>query len=394
MKIITRILDKMTDVKRNVKVFVSKVTKAILTTQGKINFKNMSRYSDINEKTISRNYKKENYLKIRKMNEIGISEVYQKENKNMIATDCSFIKKSGKNTYGLGKFWDGKNSKTRKGLEISLLALVDTTYNTAYSINAVQTPSELKDTESRMVYYLKQLEDNTEYFEDVKYVAGDGLYSKEGFVNGVIKLKKHFIGKLRCDANLNYIYEGKKTGKKGAPRKYDGKVFFNCHKFEHVKNLSEEVKLYTAIVYSVFLKRKIRIAFLVNKENKHHIFFSTDTNLSTLDILDYYSSRFQIEFLFRDSKMYTGLEDCQSTNKNVLDSHFNMSLFTLNLAKIEDRILKGEENKLPFSMLNYKRVSSNIRMLNLFIHKFDINLSSEKMILAYNEMIKIGTVAC
>ena len=73
---------------------------------------------------------------------------------------CSFINKSGKKTYGLGKFWDGKNSKSRKGLEISLLSLVDTTYNTAYSINAVQTPSELTDKESRMTHYLKQLEDN------------------------------------------------------------------------------------------------------------------------------------------------------------------------------------------------------------------------------------------
>ena len=154
------------------------------------------------------------------------------------------------------------------------------------------------------------------------------------------------------------------------------------------------------IVY--FLKVRFRIAFLLTKENKHHIFFSTDTNLSALDIFDYYSSRYQmvtersrsIEFLFRESKAYTGLEDCQSTNKDILDTHFNMSLFTLNLAKIEDRILRGEENKLPFSMLNYKRISSNTRMLNLFIHKFDIDLSSEKMRLAYDEMLKIGTIAC
>ena len=152
---------------------------------------------------------------------------------------------------------------------------------------------------------------------------------------------------------------------KRANKKYDGKVFYNCHNFDYVINLSEDVKLYTAIVYSVFLKSKIRIAFLVNKEKKHHIFFSTDTNLLALDILDYYSSRYQIEFLFRESKAYTGLEDCQSTNKNILETHFNMSLFTLNLAKIEDRILRGEENDLPFSMLNYKRTYSNLRMLNL-----------------------------
>jgi len=209
------------------------------------------------------------------MNEIGINEVYKKDNKNMFAVDCSFIKKSGNKTYGLGKFWDGKNSKSRKGLEISLLSLVDTTYDTAYTINAVQTPPELTDVESRMTHYLKQLEDNQEYFKDVNYVAGDGLYAKKGFINGVRKLNKHFIGKLRCDADLKYIYHGKKTGKKGAGRKYEGKVFFKEHKFDYVINLSEGVKLYTAVVYSVFIKSKIRIVFLLNEENKHHIFFSS-----------------------------------------------------------------------------------------------------------------------
>ena len=88
MEIITRILDKMTEIKRSVKSFVNKALNGILATQGKVNFKNMSRYCDINEKTISRNYKKENLVDITKMNEIGINEIYKEENKNMFAVDC------------------------------------------------------------------------------------------------------------------------------------------------------------------------------------------------------------------------------------------------------------------------------------------------------------------
>ncbi|MBC7475260.1 MAG: transposase [Candidatus Sericytochromatia bacterium] len=56
------------------------------------------------------------------------------------------------------------------------------------------------------------------------------------------------------------------------------------------------------------------------------------------------------------------------------------------MAKIEDRILKGEDNQLSFSMLNYKVVSSNMRMLNLFIHKFDVDMSYEKMRIAYDDV--------
>ena len=78
---------------------------------------------------------------------------------------------------------------------------------------------------------------------------------------------------------------------------------------------------------------------------------------------------------------------------DIPDIHFNMFLFALNLARIEDRISRGEENEQPFSMINYKRIYSNKRMLNLFIHKFGIDLSSEKMRIAYDEMLKIGTIA-
>ena len=112
--------------KRSTKVFIDKISNGFLATQGKLNFKNMSRYIDINEKTISRNYKKDNLFNISEMNKIGINEVYKKGNKNMFALDCSFIKKSGKTTYGLDKFWDGKNSKVKQGLEISLLSLMVT----------------------------------------------------------------------------------------------------------------------------------------------------------------------------------------------------------------------------------------------------------------------------
>jgi len=181
--------------------------------------------------------------------------------------------------------------------------------------------------------------------------------------------------------------------KKGANKKYDGKVSFSNHKFNYVMTLTKGEKLFTDIVYSPSLKRRIKIVFLLTKENKHHIFYSTDLKLPPLDIFDFYSSRFQIEFLFKDSKGSTGLEDCQSTNKNILNNHFNMSFFVLNATKIQDRITKGE-SKSPFSILNYQRIASNNQMLNLFIHKFEIDMSSKKMDDAYQDMLTIGLIAC
>ncbi|MBK3518269.1 transposase [Carboxylicivirga marina] len=52
------------------------------------------------------------------------------------------------------------------------------------------------------------------------------------------------------------------------------------------------------------------------------------------DILKYYQSRFQIEFLYGDGKQHVGLNDCQARGENKLNFHFNASLTAINLAKI------------------------------------------------------------
>jgi len=43
------------------------------------------------------------------------------------ASDPSYIKKSGKHTYGIGMFWSGVRQKALRGLEIGCLAFVDVT---------------------------------------------------------------------------------------------------------------------------------------------------------------------------------------------------------------------------------------------------------------------------
>jgi hypothetical protein len=48
------------------------------------------------------------------------------------AMDASFMEKSGEKTYGLGEFYNSKQSKAEKSLEISTLAVIDVNYNTAY----------------------------------------------------------------------------------------------------------------------------------------------------------------------------------------------------------------------------------------------------------------------
>ncbi|MFI3189258.1 hypothetical protein BCS42_08290 [Crenothrix sp. D3] len=52
------------------------------------------------------------------------------------------------------------------------------------------------------------------------------------------------------------------------------------------------------------------------------VLFSTDTELNALSLHQYYKAQFQIEFLFRDAKQFTGLGDLSSTFRTCITQSF------------------------------------------------------------------------
>lgn len=385
MIIIKQTLDKITEFKKPLKKFLSDIIVTMFSLSGKANFRNLGRYSNYHEKTISRNFKTSE-LEFPKLNQDVIKNVSIEE--SIMAVDCSFIKKSGKNTYGLGKFWDGKNSKSETGLEISALALIDVKDNTAYSLDVRQTPA--KSDGSRVDFYSHQITDNKDIFVQAKHVVGDGYYTKIKFINGVIESGRHYVGKLRKDANLKYYNYGSRTGKKGAPQKYAGKVDLSNPEFDYVCDLEDNYKLYTNVVYSVNLKIKIKLAYKTNgKSNK--LYFSTDLELLPEKINQYYEKRYQIEYLFRDAKHHLGLEDCMSTDQKALLFHFNICMTALNFAKVDHKMNRTE--RTPFSIINYKRRLHNEQMLKLFICKFHIDPNFAINQNEYIELLNYGTIS-
>jgi hypothetical protein len=385
MRIINETLDKIKELKRPMKKFLSEMVTTILSTPGKINFRNLSRYCNYHEKSISRNFKSSN-ADFTQINQQTIEDVKIPE--AIMAVDCSFIEKSGKLTYGKGKFFNSKAGKAEDGLEISALAVIDILDNTAYTLDIKQTPSASDET--RVDFYAKQITDNQDIYPDAKYVVGDGYYAKIKFVDSVIKSQRHFVGKLRKDANLKYYFEGLKTGLPGAPRKYSGKVDLSKPEFDYVKELEDGYSLHSKVVYCVRLKRKIRLAYVTNGKIKS-LYFSTDWNLSAEKIYQYYQARFQIEFLFRDAKHYLGLEDCMSLNEKALDFHFKICMTALNFAKLEDKMNRTE--RIPFSIINYKRRLYNEKLLKLFLYKFHLDYDFAINQNEYLEILNYGTIS-
>jgi hypothetical protein len=356
--------------------FLLTLLSTMMIVCGKVNFTNLSRYSEISERTYRRQFSRSfNFIK---GNAALIKQAIPATASQIIAIDCSFVPKSGQATYGLEYFYNGSAGRAEKGLEISAIAVVDVDRKQAYTLSVQQTPVARVSVETtRIDYYLEQLQATHPYLPNsARYVVADGFYSKIKWVDGVTALKLDVIGKLRCDADLRYVYSGTQKPR-GRRRKYDGKVdLTDLSRFTLVRELEPQLLLYSSVVWSVSLKRQVRLAYLLDSRHPVRVarvlLFSTDLDIDPAEIMDFYKARFQIEFIFRDAKQFTGLTDCQARDFTKLDFHFNASLMALNLAKFEaSQALLSQP--FVFSMASYKRKALNRHLLERFISLLGLN---------------------
>jgi hypothetical protein len=119
-----------------------------------------------------------------------------------------------------------------------------------------------------MDWYVEHLgQDRRALWPGVRYLAHDGYYQKLKFVDAVVGLGLHGIGKLRCDANLQHLFHGIQQPR-GRKKKFDGKVHFNNPARFELDAIQDNQRIYTAVVNSVSLKRNIRIAYIVSSNRK------------------------------------------------------------------------------------------------------------------------------
>src|SRR5712691_4621209 len=313
------------------------------------------------------------------------------------AHDASFIPKSGKQTFGLGHFFNGCASRAERGLEMSTLAVVDVTRRCAFTLAVAQTPpgedaTQAEQDETRVDFYKQQLRAHRHRLPPgVPYHCVDGYYAKKKYSDEVVSLDLHAITKLRSDADCVFLYTGPHPKRRGARRKYDGKVNFQAlSRFEDLGTRAEEphLHLYTAVVWHKTLQRRLRLVVLLNRKDpakpRFIVLGSTDPELNGHKLLDLYAARFQIEFLFRDSKQFTGLSDCQARAEAALDFHFNAALATLNLARTEQLLEQTGESPQVFSMASWKQRQFNERLLDVFIEKLVVNALECEQILPSN----------
>lgn len=382
--------------------FLLELFSIVYCAQGKLNFINMSRYSELNELTFRRNFSMYVDWVALNLAIIEFNEAELQPKATIIgAVDCSFISKSGSSTFGKDNFWSGVESRNKKGLEVSLLSLIDTSNGQAWSLDITQTPANLSSKEgsldeyTRMDFYAEQVSDLLPQLGHVKYLVADGYYAKKKFIHCLIKMDKHLITKLRPDANLRYLLNEKEQAH--GNKKYDGKVNWKNIQLDKWVDVGRDEKyphlhIYTQVLNSPYFKRNFRVVMLYHtKTKKYVVLASTDINLSARQIVFFYQLRFQIEFLFRDAKQLMGLNHCQARDQHKLDFHFNMSMTALNLARCWQK-----QEKAVQSIQSLRREAYNIKFTQLLLGKLkqnaELNLVLDINLPDIQEVIQLGNM--
>ena len=288
-----------------------------------------------------------------------------------IAIDPSYISKSGKKTPHIGRFWSGCAGAVKHGLEVMGIGLIDISKNNCIMLRAHQTPNSTElnvRSKSLIQHYIGVIKRyGRELIKLSDIVVADAFFSTKTFADGIKGCGFFLVSRFRDDAVLMYLYTGPKTGKRGRPKLYDGKIApkkLDYSKMEKLEIEGLDGKAYTLLAYSKAMKSIVRLVIWIMPNGRHKLFFSNKTALTGEEVLRLYRTRFQIEFCYRDAKQFTGLCHSQARHTRQLDFNFNASFAALNVAKV-----MMKEMNMDYSMSSFKSMMFNSYLTDKIISK-------------------------
>jgi len=309
--------------------------------------------------------------------------LYRPGGEYFLVGDESVASKSGKATYGLDYFFSGLLNKVVKGISIFSLSLVSVEERHSYPLRVEQVirsaaekvaakerqkkrakpkhatskkkpgrpkgshnrdktqvalSPELKRIQEMVKKQLKMLPD----WLTVRDLVLDGHFGNNHALQMVLQCGLHLISKLRYDAALSFVYDGKQK-RKGPRKKYGQKINYrnipNEYRVEKSTQDGIETCIYQAHMLHHEFAQILNVVIITKTNLKTGAFanvnlFASDLELSYEKIIDFYSLRFQIEFNFRDAKQYWGLEDFMNIQEVPVTNAINLSLFMVNLSQV------------------------------------------------------------
>jgi putative transposase len=294
----------------------------------------------------------------------------------LLAGDEVVISKSGKQTYGLDRFFSSLVSNPILGLSFFTLSLVSVERRHSFPVqieqviksdvqkSSVSPKTEIKPKEKRgrgrpkgsknknkteviltsellrikkMINELVKLIAN---FIPLTYLVLDGHFGNNNALQMVRQVNLHIISKLRHDSALYVPYQHHDSNSRSR-RKYGDKIDY-CNipdKYLCKSTIEDDIKtdIYQCTLLHKEFAQALNIVILVKTNLKtnahsHVILFSSDLKLSSEKIIDYYKLRFQIEFNFRDAKQFWGLEDFMNIGQTAVTNAANLAFFMVNLS--------------------------------------------------------------
>ncbi|WP_152591186.1 transposase [Nostoc sphaeroides] len=294
----------------------------------------------------------------------------------LLAGDEVVISKSGKQTYGLDRFFSSLVSKPILGLSFFTLSLVSVERRHSFPIqieqviksdiekSSVSPRPEIKTKEKRgrgrpkgsknknkteviltsellrikkMINELVLLIAN---FIPLTYLVLDGHFGNNNALQMARQVNLHIISKLRHDSALYIPYQNPDPNHRSR-RKYGDKLDWRNISDEYLRQsiIEEDIQTdtYQASLLHKEFAQSLNVVILVKTNLKtnarsHVILFSSDLKLSSEKIIDYYKLRFQIEFNFRDAKQFWGLEDFMNIGQTAVTNAANLAFFMVNLS--------------------------------------------------------------
>lgn len=383
MNFVEEILEQMRGVNKPQRNFMVDFFAVLFICVGRATMTNLSRYGVGSRRRIAR--WKERPFDFWQLNVNALQSQSITNHRTAAAFDCTFLPKSGKQTYGIAKFYNGSASRAERGLEAGVLGLLDLDENTAYALSATQTPPESPEGETRTDFYTRIIQKNaSKLLELTSHLVVDGGLAKTKFVNGVCETGFQIIGKLRHDSKLRYLYKGPRRKGPGRPKQYDGRVDYkDLSRLGRLCLPEDGLLLWSGVVNHPEFKRDILVVVVQDDSKKgkkrgHVVLYSTELTLSALEVYEYYKARFQLEFVFRDGKQFTGFADGQMRDQKGLDLHLNASLSGVNLLRLEDRKAQDESDKRVISLHSWKRRKYNEGLMNQIFSDLKNELTEEK----------------
>lgn len=301
----------------------------------------------------------------------------------VIAGDAATVTKSGKETFGMGKFFSSIYSRPVPGIAFQCLSLLNAEKRKSWPILTEQILPKPKREKSKPRKKKKKklgkgmpkgsknknrrdVKLNAEMIQvqnmlrqllgligkklTLAYFVYDGAFGNNAAVQMTRQVGLHLISKLRCDSALYLKWKGVYSGR-GARKIYGDKIDYQNLPASCLKHEKTEGYIRTrtcqfeaghkkfADTLNVVIISKTNI---LTGRNARVVLFSSDLELEREHIIDYYRLRFRIEFNFRDAKQHWGLEDFMVIKKQAVFNAANLSLWMVNLSHA---ILERSEKK-------------------------------------------------